>query len=45
MKTTILNFFGFCGLVLLLGAQTLLRGSWTIDEPPTVRKSESMKDQ
>jgi len=32
LGTLIIGFFSFCCMVILLGAQTLLQGSWRVPE-------------
>ncbi|AKA34857.1 hypothetical protein [Flagellimonas lutaonensis] len=44
MKTTMLTILTFGCMLLILGAQNLLRGSWTVGDTATVQKKKA-KDQ
>ncbi|UJH66033.1 hypothetical protein [Allomuricauda sp. SCSIO 65647] len=45
MKTAILNFLTFGCMLLILGAQNLLRGSWTVSDTAIAKENKSAKDQ
>ncbi len=44
MKTKMINFISFCCMVIVLGTQALLHGSWKVQQTGTI-KSNPKKSQ
>ncbi|SDL64800.1 hypothetical protein [Kriegella aquimaris] len=39
-----IHFLTFCCMVLVLGAQALLKGSWTVEETKPIKTDQGNKD-